>query len=230
MRSHLTYTVYVTYHENHKDTEYTKTMNLPNAIKTRREEYADQTRSALLAAARTIFTTQGYSQANVGEIAEIARVTRGAFYHHFEDKQALFEALVVSLQAAAAEQIRAHAVAEPNVEARVMAGAAAFLDSCMEPAYRRLVIQDAPAVLGELRCREISEAYPYGLLIAAVTELRKAGRLDCENPYLVARMIGSMICEAALLLDGAGSSEEGLKQQALAIVARVFAAFSCPPA
>jgi len=46
----------------------------------------------------------------------------------------------------------------------------------------------------------------------------------------VARMIGSMICEAALLLDGAGSSEEELKQQALAIVARVFAAFSCPPA
>ncbi|CAH2800468.1 MAG: Transcriptional regulator, AcrR family [uncultured Caballeronia sp.] len=184
----------------------------------------------MLAAALTIFTSQGFSQANVGEIAEIARVTRGAFYHHFEDKQALFEALVVSLQADAAEQIRAHAVAEPNVEARVMAGAAAFLDSCMEPAYRRLVIQDAPAVLGELRCREISEAYPYGLLIAAVTELRRPGGLIARTPYLVAGMIGSMICEAALLLDGAGSSEEELKQQALSIVARVFAAFSCPPA
>jgi hypothetical protein len=63
-----------------------------------------------------------------------------------------------------------------------------------------------------------------------VVEFGKAGRLDCENPYLVARMIGSMICEAALPLDGAGASEEELKQQALVIVARVFAAFACPPA
>jgi AcrR family transcriptional regulator len=200
-------------------------MNQPDRIRTRREEYADQTRSALLEAAREIFTNKGYQLANVGDIAQAARVTRGAFYHHFDDKQAVFEGLVVTLQAGAAERIRAAATFEPEPEARVMAGAAAFLDSCTEPTYRRLVIHEAPAILGEKRCREISEAHPYGLLIAAVTELKKAGRIDCDNPYLTARMIGSMICEAAVLLDDS-ESPESLKRQALAVVERVFAAFS----
>lgn len=204
-------------------------MDKPAAARTRREEYADQTRQALLDVARDIFTAEGYQAAGIEAIAQAARVTRGAFYHHFEDKRALFEALVISLQQAAAEHIRRTAMAEPDANARVMAGAAAFLESCMEPAYRRLVIQEAPAVLGGRRCREIGEAHPYGLLIAALAELRKAGRFDSANTWLAARMIGSMICETALLLEGA-ESPKALKRQALAIVERVLAAFAAPPA
>jgi AcrR family transcriptional regulator len=203
-------------------------MDKTQAPRTRREEYADLTRQALIDTARTVFTELGYQQAGIEAIAQATRVTRGAFYHHFEDKRALFEALVISLQAAAADNIRQRARNEPDPDARVMAGAAAFLDSCTEPAYRRLVIQEAPAVLGSARCREIGEAHPYGLLIAAVGELAKAGRFDATNTYLAARMIGSMICEAALLLDGA-ESPKALKRQALAIVERVFAAFAAAP-
>jgi len=207
---------------------YAVVMDKPQTPRTRREEYADLTRQALIDTARSVFTELGFQQAGIEAIAQATRVTRGAFYHHFEDKRALFEALVISLQAAAADNIRERARSEPDPEARVMAGAAAFLDSCTEPAYRRLVIQEAPAVLGPARCREIGEAHPYGLLIAAVGEFRKAGRFDATNAYLAARMIGSMICEAALLLDGA-ESPKALKRQALAIVERVFAAFATAP-
>lgn len=203
-------------------------MDKPQAPRTRREEYADQTRQALLDAAREIFTAEGYQQAGIEAIAQAARVTRGAFYHHFEDKRELFEALVISLQEAAADSIRLSARAEPDANARVMAGAAAFLERCTEPAYRRLVIQEAPAVLGARRCREIGEAHPYGLLIAAVAELKKSGRFEVANAYLAARMIGSMICETALLLDDA-ESPKSLKRQALAIVAQVFDAFATAP-
>ena len=203
-------------------------MDKPQAPRTRREEYADQTRQALLDAAREIFTAEGYQQAGIEAIAQAARVTRGAFYHHFEDKRELFEALVISLQEAAADSIRLSARAEPDANARVMAGAAAFLERCTEPAYRRLVIQEAPAVLGARRCREIGETHPYGLLIAAVAELKKSGRFEVANAYLAARMIGSMICETALLLDDA-ESPKSLKRQALAIVVQVFDAFATAP-
>jgi AcrR family transcriptional regulator len=207
---------------------YAGVMDKPQAPRNRREEYADLTRQALIDTARGVFTEQGYQQAGIEAIAQAARVTRGAFYHHFEDKRALFEALVVSLQACAADNIRARVRKETNPDARMMAGAAAFLDSCTEPAYRRLVIQEAPAVLGAARCREIGEAHPYGLLIAAVGELHAAGRFDAANAYLAARMIGSMICEAALLLDGA-QSPKAVKRQALAILERVFEAFAIAP-
>lgn len=202
-------------------------MESTDRIKTRREEYADQTRAALIDAARAIFTAQGYAQAGVGDIAEAARVTRGAFYHHFADKQSLFEALIVELQQNAADRIRAAAQAAPDARARIQAGAAAFLAACVEPAYRRLVIQEAPAILGEARCREIGEAHPYGLLIGAVAALQQAGRLACDNPYLLARMIGSMICEAALLIDTEAAAAT-LMPQALDIVARMFVAFEQP--
>jgi len=192
--------------------------------KTRREEYADSTRGALVAAAQEIFVAHGYQETGVEAIARAARVTRGAFYHHFEDKKALFEALVLTLQQQAVARISARARAEPDAGRRLSAGALAFLEVSAEPAYRRLVIQEAPAVLGAARCREIGEGTAFGLLIGALRDLDKAGTYKLDNPHLAGRMIGTMICEAALLLGDAKRPVE-LKRQAVAIVERVLDAF-----
>ncbi|MDO8774514.1 MAG: TetR/AcrR family transcriptional regulator [Burkholderiaceae bacterium] len=191
-------------------------------LPSRREEYADATRAALLNAAKDVFVEEGYQQAAVEVIARKARVTRGAFYHHFEDKKALFEALVVALQADAATRLvqRAQGVSQPL--ARLKLGTKAFLEVCTEQAYRRLVIQDAPAVLGMQRCREIGQQYPFGLLTRALAELKDAGVIKVANVELTARMIGAMICEAALLLENA-TQPKALERQALEVVDQVFA-------
>ena len=191
--------------------------------KSRREEYAEATRAALLATAREIFVREGYQDTGIEAVARATRVTRGAFYHHFEDKRALFEALVIDLQEVAAKAIQARALAARRPADRLMAGIEAFLDACTDPAYRRLVIQEAPAVLGGARCREIGERYPFGLLIAAFAELKKAGRLAVDDDYLAARMIGNMVCEASLLL-GDAEKPAATKAQALAILERVMQA------
>lgn len=199
-------------------------MDNTQEIRTRRAEYADATRAALLAAAREIFTREGYQNVAVETISRAARVTRGAFYHHFPDKKMLFEALVVTLQAEAATTIRARAGEQQDAEGQLLAGVTAFLECCMEPAYRRLVIQEGPSVLGSARCREIGEEYPFGLLIASLDALKGKGRFDVENVYLAGRMIGNMICEAALLIEDTEHSAER-KQQAIAIIERVLGAF-----
>lgn len=193
------------------------------SIKSRREEYAEATRAALLATAREIFVRNGYQETGIEAVARAARVTRGAFYHHFDDKRALFEALVIDLQHAAAMAIQARAVAARRPADRLMAGIEAFLDACTDPAYRRLVIQEAPAVLGSGLCREIGERYPFGLLIGAFAELKKAGRLAVDDDYLAARMIGNMVCEAAMLMDDA-EKPAAVKARALAILERVMQA------
>ena len=193
------------------------------AVKSRREEYADATRAALLDAAQETFVEEGFQQASVEAIARRARVTRGAFYHHFDDKQALFEALVIALQADAADRVAKEAAGVGEPFARLQAGAKAFLKVCMEPAYRRLVIQDAPAVLGSARCREIGQTYAFGLLGRALSGLKTAGLIDIENEALAGRLVGAMICEASLLLEDAKDGEE-LERQALEIVGRAFAA------
>ncbi|MFM0730158.1 TetR/AcrR family transcriptional regulator [Paraburkholderia sediminicola] len=202
-----------------------KTNPMPTAgptPKSRREEYADATRQALITAAGELFTSQGYQQVGIEAIARSARVTRGAFYHHFADKAELFDALVESLQARAASKVQSAAVAAPKAR-RMSAGIREFLEVCTEPAYRQLVIETAPAVLGPARCREIEEAHVYGLLIGALTDQTTGN--EKTKAYLAARMIGSMVCEAAQLLDGA-DDPVALKADALKLVERMVGALT----
>lgn len=194
------------------------------ATKSRREEYSEATRAALIEAAREIFTEQGYQATGIEAIARAARVTRGAFYHHFTDKKALFDALVVELQERCAAEVVAKARVEAEPWDRLVAGCHAFLEAAVEPGYQRLAIQEAPAALGAARCREIGEAYPFGLMINALTDLKAAGRIEVADPRLAGRMIGAMICEAALLLTDA-SDPAALKRDADAIVERTLGAF-----
>jgi AcrR family transcriptional regulator len=168
--------------------------------RTRREEYTEATRQALLAAGRDAFATEGYQAAGIEAISRAARVTRGAFYHHFEDKKALFDAVVVSMQAEATARIEARGRVHRKIWDRMNEGIDAYLDVCLEPAYGRIVIQEAPAVLGNARFREIEEAYPMALLTASLTALKRQGELDFEDIDLLSRMVDAMICKIALLL------------------------------
>ena len=90
--------------------------------RTRREEYTEATRQALLAAGRDAFASEGYQAAGIEAISRAARVTRGAFYHHFEDKKALFDAVVVALQIEAAASIEARAKSQRKVWDRLTEG------------------------------------------------------------------------------------------------------------
>lgn len=84
-------------------------MRAKDPPKSRREEYSEATRQALLDAGREAFAAHGYQAAGMEAISRAARVTRGAFYHHFEDKKALFDAVVVAMQREAAAKIEAAA-------------------------------------------------------------------------------------------------------------------------
>ena len=198
---------------------------MPNQpLLSRRDEYSEATRQALLAAAREIFIEQGYQETGIEAISRAARVTRGAFYHHFADKKALLEALVTDIQASAAATVVARARSKAAPWERLRIGAAAFLEVCVEPGYRRLVIQEAPAVLGAPRCRAIAEAHAVGLFIGALRELQKIGEFDCDNVELAGRMIAAMICEAALLLADAKHPAQ-LKRQINTLIERILECF-----
>src|SRR5258705_11805476 len=121
--------------------------------RTRREEYTEATRQALLAAGRDAFASEGYQAAGIEAISRAARVTRGAFYHHFQDKKALFDAVVVALQAETTARIEERSRAQQKIWDRLNVGIDAYLDACLERAYGRIVIQEAPAVLRNARDR-----------------------------------------------------------------------------
>jgi AcrR family transcriptional regulator len=196
----------------------------------RRDEYAAATRAALLEAARAQFTEVGYQEAGIEALARAARVTKGALYHHFPDKRAVFDAVVVTLQEDVAARVsqaagRTSQAAGRRAAApldRLQAGCEAFLELCCEPSYRRLVIEEAPAVLGTARCREIESATSIGLLVGGLRALAGAGVLAVRDHELVGRMLASMICEAALLLARAPERAGPRRREAIATVRRLL--------
>jgi AcrR family transcriptional regulator len=139
------------------------------------------TKSALVDVARDLFAEHGYAGTSLDAIVAGADVTKGALYHHFSGKQALFEAVFAQVEGECASSIRDHVagIADPWEKART--GLRGFLDVVRDPTYRRIVIQDGPAVLGYERYREQDERSAFGVVEEIVrTVLTTSGTTDDE--------------------------------------------------
>ncbi|MEY4575747.1 MAG: hypothetical protein RL701_450, partial [Pseudomonadota bacterium] len=117
--------------------------------------YSAETQAKLLKAARRDFAKKGYGETSVEKIVSTARVTRGALYHHYEDKRAMFEAVFEELAAELATRIDTSASAAKNPYAALLAGCDAWLDACLDREVQQIVLLDGPSVLGWRRWSEI---------------------------------------------------------------------------
>jgi len=168
----------------------------PHREKTRREEYSEATRIALLDAAAEAFAAQGFARTSVDDIVRRARVTKGALYHHFKDKTAVFEAVFCRIEETIVARVAEASDRVSDPWARVEAGFGAILDAALEPAHRRIVFEEAPVALGWTRWREIEQQYMMGLLRATLSSLQEAGLIRAEPLDLVAPVLFAAIGEA----------------------------------
>ncbi len=144
----------------------------------RRQEYSASTKRALVDVATELFTERGYAGTSLDEIVAGARVTKGALYHHFSGKQALFEAVFVRVEDDASESIRRAVRGVKDPWDKATAGLRAFLEVLQEPEYRRLVIQEGPAVLGYEKYREQEERSTYGIVQDIVSSVLESYELE----------------------------------------------------
>jgi AcrR family transcriptional regulator len=170
-------------------------------------ERSEATRTKLLRAGRELFAKQGFASVGTEEIVRRAKVTRGALYHHFSDKRALFRAVHEALEAELAEQIGAELAAAASdaqdpLEALAV-GVRAFLDACVDPAIARIALIDAPSVLGWAEWREIDERYGLGLVIAALELGIEAGRIRPQPVRPLAHLLLAAMGEAGMVVANA---------------------------
>jgi AcrR family transcriptional regulator len=165
------------------------------------EERREATRAALTAAARKLFAEKGYAGTGTPEIVAAAGVTRGALYHHFADKLALFEAVVEEEHRAVAEAITAMADGADSppdmIEALVM-GSEAFLGAMQDPGRRRIMLIDAPAVLDRQTLDAINNRYGQQTLTEGVRCAVEAGVLADVAIEPTAQLLGALFDRAAL--------------------------------
>jgi AcrR family transcriptional regulator len=153
-----------------------------------------------MVAARRLFTEQGYAGTNREEIAAAAGVTRGALYHHFASKEALFRAVVEELEEELTNHVAAVGMEGSGPAEQLRLGCLAFLDACLDPSVRRIVLLEAPAVLGWEQWREIDARFGLALLTHSVEVVMEAGLIPPGPAGPLAHMLLGALNEAALLV------------------------------
>ena len=164
----------------------------------RQVERREATTGAILNAALRLFGEAGFAAVSVNDIAAAAGVAKGAVYHHFPSKEALFEA--VFERAAAELQQRVHASAAGSGDRlRVLAaGARAYFEECARPPFEQVILKDGPAVLGWDRWREIDERYFLAMLPATIEAAMAEGLIRRQPAGPLARLLIGALTEAAV--------------------------------
>lgn len=161
-----------------------KVPGVPGVAGSRRQQYSASTKRALIDVAEELFTEHGYAGTSLDAIVSGADVTKGALYHHFTGKQALFQAVFERIETDASRTIQKalKGSVDPWVKAR--AGLQAFLLVVQGRAYRRIVIQEGPSVLGYERFREQEERSTFGNVVDIVRAVLTAGTWDLDEDML----------------------------------------------
>lgn len=166
-------------------------------MRTRRAEYSESTRQALVDSAVDLFTKRGYAGTSLDEVVKRARVTKGALYHHFSGKQALFEAAFAQVETQTIESLTAVVTADGDAWEIAIAGLRAYVRKCLDPEYQRIIIHEAPVVMGWERWREAEEHFSFGLLRTAVQLLVDAGEIEDLPVEIMARLLFGALSSGA---------------------------------
>ena len=178
-------------------------------VKRTQTERSEATRDSLIEAARRLFAERGYAGVGTEEIVRAAGVTRGALYHHFDDKRELFAAVYERVEAELAERIAAGALAanaSSPLEA-MRAGAEMFLAACAEPAVQQIALLDGPAVLGWDRWRAIAAEHGLGLIEASLQAAIDADAIVATPVRPLAHVLMGAMDEAAMMVARAEDPE-----------------------
>jgi AcrR family transcriptional regulator len=195
-------------------------MDMPEEQPSLRSEQVAQTRAALVTAGRRLFGANGFAATSVEDIARDARVTTGALYHHFPTKAAVFEAVFEQVHADLGAATLASVPEPADAVELLVTGVGAFLDLMLEPEVARIIVTDAPAVLGLARFTELDERYALAPTIAALQAANDSGALAIDDPPTLARLLFGALTRAGLLI--ASSPEPTATRDAVAATLRAI--------
>jgi len=175
---------------------------MAHAEKTKQDLRSAATRQRLVAAARTMFGERGYASVGTEQIVQAAGVTRGALYYQFRDKADLFAAVAETVHAEIAHRITAGAQADGPTDpmATLHAGVRRFLEACADPAVERILLLDAPAVLGWQAWRDLADRYGLGLLQQALQAAIDAGAITRQPVVPLAHVVLGALDEGAMYI------------------------------
>lgn len=189
------------------------------------KDRSDTTRAALIAAGRKLFVSRGYAETGTPELVAEAGVTRGALYHHFADKRALFRAVVEAESAAVAHEIESAARPGLSPLKAFSKGGAAFLEAMQVPGRTQLLLIDAAAVLGREELDAIDARHAGRTLHEGLDAAMRAGALPTLPLVATAQLLSAAYDRASLAIAAGGDAGEWRK-----LIDTVLAGLAAPGA
>jgi AcrR family transcriptional regulator len=177
------------------------------------------TRGQLIEVATRLFAEHGYEGTSIEAVLSAAGVSRGALYHHFAGKEALFEAVVsaVSEQVTVELTETVQGCADPLDAMRT--AAVAWIDLAADPVIQRIVLVDAPSVLGWDRWRAMDDGRTLGAMRAMLQAISDSGRLPAELVGPFSHMILAALDEIVMVIARAPDSTAAVAEGRMAVQA-----------
>jgi AcrR family transcriptional regulator len=170
----------------------------------------EATRSQLIAVATRLFAEQGYEDTSIDAVLREAGVSRGSLYHHFASKEALFEAVLEDVEAKVGERTLAATEVADGPVAALRAGCLAWIREAGDPVVQRILLIDAPSVLGWERWRAMGER-PLGFIKAVLQLVADEGRMRPDLVDPLAHVVLAAIDEVALLVAQSDDPEDAMR-------------------
>lgn len=166
---------------------------------------SESTRAALIGVARSMFGRFGFFGTNIAELVAAASMTRGALYHHFEDKEGLFEAVAIEVAREISDTASQTVLAvETSAWERFLAGQRTYLELVANrPEAQRILLIDGPVVLGWERWRHIQTEVVLPGTIYGVSKLMVEGYLRPGHHEILAHLILAALNDAAMAVANA---------------------------
>ena len=183
----------------------------------RQAERSEATRKALVDVGRKLFAKRGYADVGTEEIVRRAGVTRGALYHHFAGKEDLFRAVAEQVEEDITRKSAEAALAHQDPWDQQRAGWDAFLDACLDPAVQRIILLDAPSVLGAKAWREIASKYGLALVQFGIQSLIEAGLIEEQPVDPLAHLVIGALSEAAVVIAQAEDTQAARAEMGVAL-------------
>jgi AcrR family transcriptional regulator len=175
------------------------------------------TREQLVAVGRELFAAHGYDGTSIEAVLRAADISRGALYHHFRSKEALFAAVLEAVEADVARAIGKASADAADPIAAIRAGCDAWLRLARDPVVRRIALIDAPAVVGWQQWRAIDERHAFGLLKQGLQAAADAGYVRADVVDVLAHMLLAALAEVALVVARAGDGAKAVRHGQAAV-------------
>ena len=188
-------------------------MDRPNKNVTR----GAATRAQLIDIATRLFASRGYEDTSIEAVLQQAGVSRGSLYHHFAGKEALFEAVLDDVETRVGRQTIAAAVGADGPAAALRAAFLAWIKLAGDPVVQRILLIDAPAVLGWERWRAMEERHALGAIRATLQAIADQGNLRPELVGTLAHVLLASVNEIALVVARSDDPAAAMKDGADAI-------------